>query len=176
MKTTPKAKNGPKCPYCGRLHTADEPFIFEEKGFEMECHGNRPPFKTWPQKEDIEADKKTPVSRGYLERKLEEHGARLNAQFQAELAEAVGMLAERQQAETLILRAHVEALAFFAMESAGMEHDHLAEVLRKSAKTILDYRLTQLEDKNPEFAARVQAWADGEFPSFPLGEPLPPKQ
>lgn len=111
-----------------------------------------------------------------LQEALEKYLQGFNAEIQAQVAEAVRMLRERQEAENLFLWANFDALAFVASENAGIDHDSLAAIVRKNAKTFLELRLTKLEDINPEFSARVQAWADGEFPSFPFGEPHPPAQ
>jgi hypothetical protein len=104
---------------------------------------------------------------------LEQHLQGFEAHIQGQVAEAVRMLKERQEAENIFLWAYFDALTLVASENAGMHHDSMAAILRENSKTFLESRLTKLEDTHPEFAARVQAWADGNFPSFPFGEPLP---
>jgi hypothetical protein len=39
---------GPECPYCGCVHTADESHYFDEGGFEIDCNDCEREFKVWP--------------------------------------------------------------------------------------------------------------------------------
>lgn len=47
---SPRYSNGegPECPYCGCVHTADESHYFDQGGFEIECNECEREFKVWP--------------------------------------------------------------------------------------------------------------------------------
>lgn len=48
MKTTYSDGEGPECPHCGCVYTADGNHFFDDKGFEMDCDQCGKEFKVWP--------------------------------------------------------------------------------------------------------------------------------
>ena len=39
---------GPECPHCFRIYTADEPYYYDERGFKIECNNCGNTFQVWP--------------------------------------------------------------------------------------------------------------------------------